>query len=227
MQRCRQKCLAQCLKRSFGYKNDARKSSRSIPGDLWLAAFWDIFRILVEIWAEKNFEKKTFFSRHVQKWNNNFEKNLFLKFSIFLKFFFSEKCSQLFSRTHFFREFFFSTVYFFLTRSKTPSYINVWSEEVAEKCTWKSRFRRSSPINTLIKCSKRLQVANLQESTWNFFERHFYTQKNVLNTEPGISDDIAALWKSLVTTGRSTGCTDRTGPVDRTFWSTGRSTGLI
>ena len=97
----------------------------------------------------------------------------------------------------FFSWIFFSTVYFFLTRSKTPSDINVCSEEVAEKCTWKSRFRRSSPINTLIKCSKRLQVANLQESTWNFFERHFYTQKNVLNTEPGISDDIAALWKSL------------------------------
>ena len=117
--------------------------------------------------------------------------------------FFSEKYFQknghnFFFEPIFFMNFFFSTVNFFLTRSKTPSDINVCSEEVAEKCTWKSRLRRSSPINTLIKCGKRLQVANLQESTWNFFERHFYTQKNVLNTEPGISDDIAALWKSLV-----------------------------
>ena len=34
LQQCRQKCLIMCVKRSFGYKNDARKSSRSIPGDL-------------------------------------------------------------------------------------------------------------------------------------------------------------------------------------------------
>ena len=50
------------------------------------------------------------------------------------------------------------------------------------------------------KCPKRLQVTNLQESTWNFFERHFYTQRNVLNTLSGIFDDIAAIWKSLPST---------------------------
>ena len=42
LQRCRQTSRAGCLKRSFGYKNDARKSSRSIPGDLRLAAFCHI-----------------------------------------------------------------------------------------------------------------------------------------------------------------------------------------
>ena len=45
-----------------------------------------------------------------------------------------------------------------------------------------------------------LQVANLKESTWNFFERLFYTQKNVLNTERGISDDITEIWNMKMST---------------------------
>ena len=85
LQRCRQKYPTECLKRYFGYKNDARKSFKSIIGDLRLPLFCYIFRIWVEIWAEKNFKKKTFFSRHVQKWNNNFEIFFLWKFSIFLK----------------------------------------------------------------------------------------------------------------------------------------------
>ena len=32
------------------------------------------------------------------------------------------------------------------------------------------------------KCIKRVEIANLQLSTWNFFEPYFHTQRNVLNT---------------------------------------------
>ena len=52
-------------------------------------------------------------------------------------------------------------------------------------------------LNPMIKCSKRVEIANLQLSTWNFFECHFYTQTNVLSTPSGISGDIAAKWRSL------------------------------
>ena len=55
-------------------------------------------------------------------------------------------------------------------------------------------------LNTIIKCSKRVEIANLQLSTWNFFEPHFYDQINVLSTTSSISDDIAAIWKSLMYT---------------------------
>ena len=43
-----------------------------------------------------------------------------------------------------------------------------------------------------------MEIANLQLSTWNFFEPHFYDQTNILSTTSSISDDIAAIWKSLV-----------------------------
>ena len=52
-------------------------------------------------------------------------------------------------------------------------------------------------LNTTIKCSKRVEIANLQLSTWNFLEPHFYDQINGLSTPLSIFDDIAAIWKSL------------------------------
>ena len=55
-------------------------------------------------------------------------------------------------------------------------------------------------LNTIIKCSKRVEIANLQSSTWNFFEPHFYYQNNVLSTPLSDSDDIVAIWKSLAYT---------------------------
>ena len=139
-----------------------------------------------KIWSKnpssKFFKKKLFFLAMFKNEITTFKKKKFWNFRFFLKIFFQKTGHNFFHGPIFFMKFFFSSVYFFLTRSKITSDIIVLSEEVAEKCTWKSRFRRSSPINTLIKCGKRLQVANLQESTWNFFERHFYTQRNVLNT---------------------------------------------
>ena len=172
-----------------------------VPGRFLEICDLQPFATFSKFWSKsgpkKISKKKLFFLAMFKNEITTLKKIYFWNFRFFWNFFFQKNVHNFFHGP-IFSWIFFSTVYFFLTRSKTPSYINVWSEEVAEKCTWKSRLRRSSPINTLIKCGKRLQVANLQESTWNFFERHFYTQKNVLNTEPGISDDIAALWKSLI-----------------------------
>ena len=48
------------------------------------------------------------------------------------------------------------------------------------------------------KCHILLAARILQLSTWNFFERHFYTQMNVLSTWRACSRDIGSFWESLV-----------------------------
>ena len=45
MQRCRQKCPTMCSKRSFGYENKARKSFKSIIGDLHFPLFCYLFSL--------------------------------------------------------------------------------------------------------------------------------------------------------------------------------------
>ena len=41
-------------------------------------------------------------------------------------------------------------------------------------------------------------MANLQLSTWNFFERHLYDKRNGLNTLQACFGDIGTFWESLM-----------------------------
>jgi hypothetical protein len=128
MQRCRQKCPTMCSKRSFGYENKARKSSRSIIGDLRFPLFWYIFKIWVEIWAEKNFKKKLFFLAMFKNEITTFKIFFFWNFRFFLKFFFQKNGHNFFHGPIFFMKFFFQRFSFFW---------HGWNHLLLSKFHWK------------------------------------------------------------------------------------------
>ena len=51
---------------------------------------------------------------------------------------------------------------------------------------------------TVKKCHILLAARILQLSTWNFFERYFYAQRNGLRTRMACFGDIATFWESLL-----------------------------
>ena len=130
-------------------------------------------------WQTKLFWKKKFQVFELENcWDFKEKKNFFKKN------FWIKKSSRLVHLI--FDADFKTTIRIFIWLWKTWKKSIFWPKKAEIGCFW------------VEKSSKRVEIVNLQVSTWNFFEPYFYTQGNQIRTQSRFSDDIATLWKSLL-----------------------------